>query len=379
MSKISCTLRLGEVPLHLYQIIAGFMLLAKQGTIELKIEKLKKSTPNETLPYNIMEVIINNDVRVFYDLNDGYDNLLSEGQSYIDFINKLLEKCDIYFKRSYSSIYNCKLKNSEKIHSLGLNYMVTIPGNVAHYPMKYDSRMEKFKKIIRMLPFSEYYNGEYTVQAFEDIPKKEKEPKILFMARLWDVQGDYKGQISKFKMEERQYINHVRAECIRLCRKEFGHRFFGGVNLTSYALENFKDVVIEDKKITKRNIYLEKVKESSICISTMGLHKSIGWKFAEYIAASKAIVSEQLHYEVPGQFVEGENYLIFKTAEECVSQIYNLVENDDYRYRMMIKNYEYYNQNVRPDRLIFNSLLTVLNVEGGIQIEQDFNSVYSYL
>lgn len=41
------------------------------------------------------------------------------------------------------------------------------------------------------------------------------------------------------------------------------------------------------------------VKESDICITTTGLHRSIGWKFAEYIAASKAIVTEKLNYS-PG-------------------------------------------------------------------------------
>ena len=74
MSKISCCLRLGEVPLHLYHITAGFLMLKRQGIINLKIERLKKQEKNK-MPYNMMEVIVNNEMCILYDLNNGYNNL----------------------------------------------------------------------------------------------------------------------------------------------------------------------------------------------------------------------------------------------------------------------------------------------------------------
>ena len=120
------------------------------------------------------------------------------------------------------------------------------------------------------------------------------------------------------------------------------------------------------------------VKESSICIATMGLHESIGWKFAEYVSASKAIVSEELHYEVPGDFQSGRNYLTFKTPEECVDQIDKLVKDEDYRYQMMVNNFNYYHQYVRPDRLVLNSLITILK-SGGVNDEANSNNLYAYI
>lgn len=33
--------------------------------------------------------------------------------------------------------------------------------------------------------------------------------------------------------------------------------------------------------------------DTDICIGSMGLHKSIGWKTGEHIAASKAIINEK--------------------------------------------------------------------------------------
>ncbi|MGS2779024.1 glycosyltransferase family 1 protein [Robertmurraya sp. GLU-23] len=376
MSKISCCLRLGEVPLHLYQIIAGYHLLKRKGIIELSIEK----APDQLLPYNMMEVEINNQYSVLYDLNDGYDNLLTKKEDYVDFMDRLLERYDICFKRSFSSKYNRKLKYGNKVCPLGLNYMVTIPGNAAHLPQKEDPRTEKIKKLIRMLPFSEYYNGHYKIQAFEDTPNFNADPKILFMARLWDINGEYSNQLSNEKKEERNYINNVRANCIRLLKREFGSTFFGGVSPSPYANKYYSDIVIEDKKITNRNYYIRKVKDSSICIATMGLHESIGWKFAEYIAASKAIVTEELHYEVPGNLNKNENYLDFSSPEHCLEQVHLLMKNVDLRKKMMINNFNYYHKYVRPDQIVLNSIINVLESRlGGVESEATVDRFHAYI
>ncbi|WP_209122902.1 glycosyltransferase family 1 protein [Alkalihalobacillus sp. BA299] len=359
MSKVTCSLKLSEVPLHLYQIIAGFKLLSKQGIVDLHIDRVSKNSPDK-LPYNMMEVRINNQIKVLYDVNDGYDNLLTENHSYVDFMDGLLQNYDICFKRSFNRLYNSKLKNEHKVFPLGLNYMVTIPGNIAHVPMPNDPTNEKVKKLIRMLPLSQHSNIKYYVQSFESVPLHKKDPKILFMARLWDLNEKHPLGISAAKKEERSYINDFRAECIRLCKKEFGNKFFGGISQSEFANRYYKDIVIQDNSITKRNKYLQMVKNSSICISTMGLHQSIGWKFAEYIAASKAIVTEELHYEVPGNLKEGENYLVFKTPSECVEKINLLLIDEEFRFRMMNNNFTYYQEYVSPDKLVLNSILATV-------------------
>ncbi|MDU0203792.1 glycosyltransferase family 1 protein [Paenibacillus sp. MAH-36] len=373
MSKILCVIRLGEVPLHLYHIISGFILLERQGIIDLKVERLGKGHP-ERLPYNMIEARVNG-IQVLYDLNDGYDNLLREGQDFVDFLDSLLNKFHICFKRSFSPHQNSKLKHANKMLPLGLNYMVTVPGNTAHFPTPEDPKKEKIKKIIRMIPFSEYYNGRYYMNFFEGIPSLEKDPKILFMARLWDVEGDYAGQLSSSKKEERRYINEFRASCIRLCKKEFGPSFYGGVNSTGYASKYYADLIIDDKKVTKRNHYIERVKKSSICIATMGLHESIGWKFAEYVAASKAIATEELHYDVPGDFREGQNYLAFRTPSDCIDKIYRLKQDNEFRYKMMVNNYNYYHNFVRPDRIVFQSILAALQYGDykSVQLERELS------
>jgi hypothetical protein len=102
------------------------------------------------------------------------------------------------------------------------------------------------------------------------------------------------------------------------------------------------------------------MKQSSIGIASTGLHGSIGWKFAEYVAAAKAIVSEPLLASIPGAFEKGKNYLEFETVDGCVNSVWRLLEDEDLRYQMMKNNFEYYRSSLEPSQLVLNSLLTVL-------------------
>lgn len=353
MTIMHCEIKLGEIPLHLYPILAGFRLLEEEKHISVDWVKIKKHEPR--LPYNMLEVVLNKSVRLLYDVNDGYDNLPTQGQHFVSFYNDLLASYDYCFKRSFDVERNHQLKQGEKILPLGLNYMATVNGNPAHFPMPHDPLKEKMKKLIRFVPFSSHYNGYYQFKSFEALPSPETDPKILFMVRLWNVEGDFQGQLSEEKKEERAYINDFRATCIRLCREAFGPQFFGGVSPSTFAETFYPDLVI-DKKLTNRHHYLNKMKNSAICIATMGLHQSIGWKFAEYVAASRAIVTEDITYQLPGNIREGQNYLVFKTPEACVEQINYLIQHEDLRYQMMKANQDYYQNYVRPDVLIWNSL-----------------------
>lgn len=374
-NKPTCILRVSEVPLHLYQIIAGFMLINKEGLIDLKVEESKT-----LLPYNMMELEIDNQLKVLYDVNDGYDNLIEDGNSYIDFMDSLLDQYDICFKRSFSDKYNKSLINDYKIYPLGLNYMTTIKGNLAHKSYKCDPKNEKIKKFIRRLPFSQYYNNKYLIENFECKPKLNNDPNILFFARLWDPSGMELSKLPKDKVEERIEINKVRVECIKACKKEFGKFFNGGITPSSYSKENYGDLVINNKRITNRDGYLKLMKESDICIATTGLHDSIGWKFGEYVAASKAIVSEKLHYELPGDFKKNKNYLEFNNVEQCINNIYELFNNKNKRYEIMENNYIYYLNYVKPNKLVLNSLEICFNKlkTKGFSYEK-INGIYTYV
>ncbi len=350
---MTCVLKLSEVPLHLYQIIAGFELLRRRGTIELNIERLNPGN-RQRLPYNMLEVDCEGR-KIIFDMNDGYDNLLSRDEDYIYFYNKILDRCDILYKRSFNDGLNSKLNHPDKIKKTALNFFVTMNGNPAHFPVPCDSGREKIKKIIRMIPNTQYYNGFYNEEKFRTEPVIKNYPKILFMARLWDPKGEFEGQLSEEKSEERRTINENRAKCIRLCRQEFGDRFLGGVTCSEFTTKEYSDVLIKSDDLTNKNKYLELMKTFDIHIATAGLHKSTGWKFAEYVAASKSIVSEPLYYSSIGELYENENYLCFKNEYECGDRITELFD-DKKRYKMMCSNRDYYNKYMSCEKLASGAL-----------------------
>ena len=96
-----------------------------------------------------------------------------------------------------------------------------------------------------------------------------------------------------------------------------------------------------------------------ICIGSAGLHQSIGWKIGEYVAASKCIVSESFAYTAP-EFLPRRNYLPFDNMNQCVATIESLINDKSQIREMEEANYEYYNNHLRPDALIWNSIEQVL-------------------
>jgi hypothetical protein len=182
-------------------------------------------------------------------------------------------------------------------------------------------------------------------------------PKVLFMARAFGP--EFANSIKK--REEIDSVNNTRAKCIRLLRQEFREHFLGGFMHDDYAAAKFKDCLIPDKNLSLRGNYMRLMREFPICVATTGLHGSIGWKLAEYVSHAKAIVTEKLNYRVPGHFENGENYLDFVSAEDCVESSVRLFHDQDLRSKLMMANYRYYQSHLRPDSLVLNTLATVIS------------------
>ena len=111
------------------------------------------------------------------------------------------------------------------------------------------------------------------------------------MTQLWDPShvDDNKKKI------ERKTINDNRIELIKTLRKKYGTNFIGGLRESKYSKKYYSDLIV-DKQFTNKNNYLKIIKTTDICITTTGLEGSFGWKFAEYVAASRAIVSEKSNF-----------------------------------------------------------------------------------
>ena len=202
----------------------------------------------------------------------------------------------------------------------------------------------------------------FYVEEFESIPTYNinSRPKVIFCTRLWNPNGEpTEGNISGTLSEERKLINNLRIETIQKLKSLLGDDFVGGISNTDYARREYPEFIIDDY-ITKKKNYLKIMKNSDICIGSMGLHESIGWKTGEYIASSKAIINEGFKYDVTGEFRDGENYLSFTTSDECINHVKNLIKNPNRILDMQIKNYIYYNKYLRPDMQVLNSILKAI-------------------
>lgn len=322
---------------HVAQIAAGFHILKKQGwPVEIIDKTGDKENPFYNLPVATAEY---RGKKIVYDLWDGYQNPVD--------MEKCLKWADVYFKRSFSREKNAELfpAYQDKMFPLGFNYHVTYPTSPVNEPL--------LKSLLKPL-LGKAPEPYFVPKVFEGQPRKTalENVKILFQAQLWDHRDP---DLSPEMAEECAYINNTRIAIVRALKESYGDQFFGGLRDSALAREMAPEL-IQPEKYTERRKYLKLVHSCDICIGSMGLHESIGWKTAEYIAAAKAIVNETFHYCVTGDFEEGKNYLEFSTAEQCIEAVRTLVEDPEKRYAMEAANAEYYRNYLKPEELVKRTL-----------------------
>lgn len=170
---------------------------------------------------------------------------------------------------------------------------------------------------------------------------------ILFLTRLWDPEKVRTAEKKSF----RQHLNSIRIETARQLKSKFNTRLTAGIEDTPLARRLCPDMVIAKDTSSKKN-YLRYLRNADICIATNGLENTLGWRLAEYVAFSKAIVSEPFDVVVPG-IKEEENYLLFR--DNLPEKIDELLYQNKYL-QMQQCNYEYYNNYLEPGAL-FSRLL----------------------
>lgn len=333
---------------HVSQILTGYQMWTKMTKCtrgrgySLLIEDC---TQKEDIPFPSVFVLVNyRGKKLVYDMLDGYQHE--------DSIRYYLEHCDFYFKRSFSAEKNLQLGllHTDKMYPLGFNYHVSC----GQHPIDRPAWKEGVKQILG-LEHNNFCSTAFNSRCFETKPEYKKEQfTVMFSTRLWEESP----QLSKALNEERRYINQMRIDIIRQLRKRPDIRFVGGLSGSALAQKRAPELVLPGN-LVERKTYLRQMKQSDICIGSMGLFESIGWKTGEYVAAGKAIVNERFHYEVPGDFKAGKHYLPYESTRECLDAVDALLADPQRIYQMKLDNHAYYNHYLRPDVLIRNTIDTV--------------------
>jgi hypothetical protein len=353
---IACELLCQADEPHLQQIYAGFGMLARAGRIRLRQRLLPVDFHQPDLPAHLVDVRASHLVALAGGLRIGYD---VHDASEVNV--ELLERVDVYFKRSWEEEQVAACAAPDRVLPLGANVWVhdAAPSLAAWQRSRLLHGPERLKAGLRALGLDRLLGDRLFTPRLTDIeapPPFDLPPRVLFLAEAWDPDTAPSPETAA----ERVAINALRAGCMRALREEFGALATCGFRATPFALRAHADLVVNDARLTRKRNYLALVREHAICIASSGLHRSIGWKFAEYLAMSRAIVSERLHMRLPGAFTAGTHYLEFADAASCVAAVRRLIDDAGARARMMQANLDYYRAHGRPDAMVAASLQTAL-------------------
>ncbi|TYA71871.1 hypothetical protein [Seonamhaeicola marinus] len=349
---INCVVEYKNIP-HLNQLYTGFKLLHDAQVINLEFSN--RLVHKELKDKSVIRVVINESIIIYYDTLDGYNWIDAETNENIEYFRNTF-KCDYYFKRSFSK--TLESQSLVKLLPLGLYYNIT-----PYFDIEKLNSIESVKKKLKnnsLFRRLMKVNANFFVKDFEHYPDlliDDKEIRILFSARLWPPDGA-KNEESKL---QREAINNFRITIVKTLKKEYGERFIGGISTDSYSSSVLEKEFLLPFEFTNRKNYLKLMKSASICIATTGIHSSIGGKLTEYVCAARAIISEPLYYEVPGDFNKNENYLEFVEVNDLIRNIDYLTKSPEVLKSIMENNRDYYHSYLKPDALVYNTLNLVLS------------------
>jgi len=346
---IRCEIVYHVVRPHVSQLFTGLELLAAAGLVRLSQRRMRPAEFDAIVPWREHVTVLVDGRRVFYDLHDGGDINAAAAAT-----------CDAYFKRSYDAA-RITPGVASRVHPYGLNYEV-YPGRLSWRELariarvRDDAAVRRRALVLALGQVAPPGLGPFvpTVRTMSAPPSPDAPPRVLFAVRAWDPAGN--PGLTPVQVEYWHELNRMRARCVRALRAEFGPAFLGGFMHTPYAARHFPDALLADDTMAAKRRYVALLHDHAIGVATTGLHGSTGWKLAEYVAMSRAIVSEPLEYALPGGFAAGTHYLQFATADECVARVRSLVDDAGLRARMMHANHAYYDAHVRPDALVLRTL-----------------------
>jgi hypothetical protein len=171
------------------------------------------------------------------------------------------------------------------------------------------------------------------------------EPSIFFQTRVWEPPDDDPLTIA---------INEERATLVLCLRQAFGGRFLGGIIPSPYALKHYPEA-ITCLDFSMR-AYAQLLKRPLIAIYSRGLHDSVAFKMAEYLASSRAIVGHHPMVTLPRPLIEGGNYLGFDDPDECIAKCETLLADAQASDAMRRQNWDYYRTEVEPAAQLLRTL-----------------------
>jgi hypothetical protein len=333
---------------HASSLVTGLCWLAGAGAIGVEFVRHPDDADREGADHHVLRL------RAEYGDKRKADRIALElSDSSRRFAMNSLAWCDVYFKRSFhepdlSAIQDERLRG--KIQPLGLNYAAR--SAVATRKMLPDLASRVARSLFRpkerastISMLAQFWRAPKP-EEFEISPAVPLESGIIFQTRVWEP--------SLVKGENIEAINQGRVGLVKALRKEFGERFHGGLYPSAYARANFPDAI--SAMPARHKNYIAWSKRHLIGVNTRGLHESVAFKFPEYLAGSKCIVSEPIRNANPEPLIEGKHYLAFQANDECVAACAMALESPNLAKELREQAWRYYQKEVEPAAHVLNCL-----------------------
>ncbi|MDP3630261.1 MAG: hypothetical protein Q8S43_04820, partial [Actinomycetota bacterium] len=338
-------------------IVSGFFELARAGSIDLTVrtgEAVFGLTP-------LVSAVIDGRTRVIYDTHDGY-NFLDSSQAPAQGFDFLLEEYDLWFKYTCVETINAKLRNHAKVRPLGL-----ISGFFGSHHNPYDVGLWplELRQAARTLVGTSSCLSSITSANSRHLWPEQYETgpvpgdgRALFIAGAWDPAAP---EVSSEQIRQERFdLNEYRAGLVRSGREALKERFVGGLQRSAFAELHYPDCIYDGPEATNRWAYLKTLRHASVGIASSGLHGCAGGKLAEYVAASRGVVTTPLGMILPGEFAAGLNYVAASTPEDSIDCCRGLLDDLSRLTAMMSANGAYYEAYVRPSACVRNTIRVAL-------------------
>ncbi|TVZ25566.1 hypothetical protein JM83_0491 [Gillisia sp. Hel_I_86] len=315
---------------HFSQLLAGLEILSKEKKIVLSY-----NLELDKYPIDIFRIEFNG-LNVFFDLADN-------SRIY----KTIYEQSDFYVKRM---LLKTDFGQKKKLVPYGLYYPVYFQNPSLKWLF-----LQNFSLFKYALKYWKFFSGIMNVKdsiAVNELSRLESKPchtnQVIFRARLWNPGNND----TEWKKKERIFLNQQRIDINRLLIENYSSNFKGGILRDAYSEEVCPDILLPENEY-HRKVYLKEVKNSSIGIVNHGLEDSIGAKMGEYVANGLCVLTTSIDkYKLPGNFIEGQNYLSYETAEDCLKLTSNILEDLQLRENIQENNAVYYEKYLHPAKKI---------------------------
>jgi hypothetical protein len=341
-------------------IVSGLATLSRLGQISLSIDFKDDAIE---VPYTAMELVVTststgatrNVVLDFYDRSD-------------KLIPSALAFADVYFKRQYDGATESAAASvgARHVRPLGLTiaglsrsswWLVAAELRASLRTARARNARANWSALLgAMVADARMWLRVPSTDSARVEHAGGRASRIVFQPRLWDTTP---GSGDLFDV-----ANEDRIATVAALREAFSSDASIGLVHTPFAQRVAPHLLTSSKIRTQT--YHRQLRDATIGVNCVGLSGSVGWKFAEYLAAGLAVVSQPIEKELLAPIEAGIHYLPYTSPLECIEQCRRLLADEALTERMGAANLDYFRRWVDPPAHIMNLIEISMNTTPGV-------------